>query len=633
MILGLFLFLQRQSDTKIEQFLESKTTQHLQNYTVIYDKYKKISELILKTKVDTPEVCNIFKDAVDAAEDKKNNARQKLYDHLKNTYTLLKVYNIKQFHFHLPNNESFLRFHKPEKFGDNLTGIRQTVEFVNSTKKPVDGFEEGRHYNGFRFVYPLFYDHKYIGCVEISFSTLAFSSEMMSSHDVASKFLMLKKVTDQKLFSDAKSNYSDSQFEEYYYEKQTDLDRKKYLTSDINCEVSPKTKEIVKLKKDSQKSFTIFDETSQDILTLLKIQNPITKQNIALFVLREPGAYILEQRNNFSIIFVSIVLLLAIVLTFIYRILNEKAILNAKVKHKTRELNQLNKKQEEYINLIDQNIITSTTDIFGIITSASDAFCNISEYSKKELIGKNHNIIKHEDTVQSLFQDLWKTINSNNIWEGEIKNKKKNGGFYWVQTTINPIFDESGKKTGYMSIRQDITDKKKIEEISITDGLTNIFNRRYFDEIFPKFIRNCKREKKLLCFTILDIDNFKKYNDTYGHQMGDDVLKKVSAAIQKPLKRADDLCFRLGGEEFGILYKADGYENSIQYINSIRKNIENLQITHEKNDPLKLVTASFGMICKTSNDQHTLDEIYKFADEELYRAKTSGRNQVCSKEL
>jgi len=286
------------------------------------------------------------------------------------------------------------------------------------------------------------------------------------------------------------------------------------------------------------------------------------------------------------------------------------------------------KQIKEYIKLIDKNIITSSTDIHGNITYVSEAFSHISGYSKEELIGKNHRVIKHPDMPASLYEDMWNTLTSDKTWEGEIKNLKKDNTFYWVKASISPIFDDTGAKKGYTAIRQDITDRKKIELISITDGLTNIFNRRHFNEMLPKAVNSAKRQDELIAFLIMDIDHFKQYNDTYGHQMGDDVLVKVAKCIKDSLLRSDDLCFRLGGEEFGVIYRAETKNKAISFADSIRQNIEDLNIEHSKNTVSPYVTMSMGLVCRNANDVVSEDELYKESDDLLYKAKESGRNRV-----
>lgn len=290
----------------------------------------------------------------------------------------------------------------------------------------------------------------------------------------------------------------------------------------------------------------------------------------------------------------------------------------------------LNLKQIEEIktfnHLIDKNVITSTTNNKGKIISVSEAFCEISGYTKEELLGKNHNILKHPDMPDSIYKELWETISKGKIWKGEIKNLKKDGNYYWVKAIIEPNFSKEGKIIGYSAIRYDITDKKLIEILSITDGLTNIYNRRYFDEIFPKIINSAKRKNELISFLFMDIDHFKLYNDNYGHQKGDDVLVKFATCLKESLHRSSDFAFRLGGEEFAIVYQMDTKEKAIEFANTIKNNIEDLKIKHEFNSVSPYITASMGLICKNANDID--DKIYKQADDLLYEAKRNGRNQI-----
>ena len=191
---------------------------------------------------------------------------------------------------------------------------------------------------------------------------------------------------------------------------------------------------------------------------------------------------------------------------------------------------------------------------------------------------------------------------------------------------MEPNFSKDGKIIGYNAIRYDITDKKRIEEISITDGLTNIYNRRYFDEIFPKVINSAKRKNELIAFLFMDIDHFKQYNDNYGHQAGDEVLIKFARCLKESLHRSSDYVFRLGGEEFAIVYQPETKEKAIEFANTIKNNIEKLQIKHEFSSVRLYITASMGLVCKNANDID--DKIYTQADALLYEAKESGRNQV-----
>ena len=122
--------------------------------------------------------------------------------------------------------------------------------------------------------------------------------------------------------------------------------------------------------------------------------------------------------------------------------------------------------KQKLLELFDKHVIASNTDLKGMITYASEAFCLISGYTKDELVGKSHSILRHPDMPKSLYKDLWKNILDKKEWKGEVKNLKKDGGYYWVKVTITPIFDESDKHTGFSAIREDITSQKDVENLS-----------------------------------------------------------------------------------------------------------------------------------------------------------------------
>jgi diguanylate cyclase (GGDEF)-like protein/PAS domain S-box-containing protein len=292
------------------------------------------------------------------------------------------------------------------------------------------------------------------------------------------------------------------------------------------------------------------------------------------------------------------------------------------------ELKNKEKTLRDYIELVDQNLLISSTDLDGNITYVSDALARVSGYSKEELLGKNHRTIKHPKTPRQLHKELWKTILNDKVWHGEMQNIKKDGGFFWSDATIYPRYNENGEKIGYTALRHDITDKKLLEKISITDGLTGLYNRRYFNEIMPKTINLLKRNNELIGFMIIDIDFFKNYNDTYGHQKGDFALVKVAKAINSSLKRAGDYAFRLGGEEFGVVFRTESRKKAVEFAQSICTNIEQLQIEHKKNIASPYVSVSIGVVCKEATGVKDTEMLYVQADSALYFSKKSGRNRV-----
>lgn len=124
---------------------------------------------------------------------------------------------------------------------------------------------------------------------------------------------------------------------------------------------------------------------------------------------------------------------------------------------------------DEYYKLLEvysKNVIASKTDLQGKIVYASDAFCEISGYSREELIDKPHSIVRHPDMPSSLFKELWKTIKESKTFKAEIKNRKKDGSHYWVDVTVSPMLDDFDNIVGYTAIRHDITKKKEYEELN-----------------------------------------------------------------------------------------------------------------------------------------------------------------------
>ena len=288
--------------------------------------------------------------------------------------------------------------------------------------------------------------------------------------------------------------------------------------------------------------------------------------------------------------------------------------------------NSTKKKLQDYINIVNENIIISSTDKQGIITDVSEAFCKISGYTKEELIGQTHNLIRHPDMSDSFYKDMWDTLLSKKEWKGEIKNKDKSGHDYWVFAIITPVL-KNDDIVGFTAIRTNITDKKHIEYLSITDELTQLYNRRFFNTKIEKEINRAKRENTYLSFLIMDIDYFKEFNDTYGHQKGDFALEEVSKVLKKYTNRSSDFAFRLGGEEFGIITRLEK-EKIIEFANNIKNEIEELHIEHKKSSISEYLTISIGITSRTGLDLLDSNTLYKEADDSLYLAKNKGRNCI-----
>jgi len=309
-----------------------------------------------------------------------------------------------------------------------------------------------------------------------------------------------------------------------------------------------------------------------------------------------------------------------VVLKDVTQMFNIQNSLERRVVSRTKELNR-------YIELVDQNVIIASVDKDGIINYVSKAYESISGYKKSELIGKHHTITYHRDNPKNLKSKIWEAVLAGKHWSGEIKNIKKDKNIYWSYATIYPNFDNSEKIAGYMAIIKDVTSKKQIEQLSITDELTGLYNRRYFNEMIVTKLKEAIANKINFAFFMMDIDNFKKYNDNYGHQAGDDALQRVGAVLKNSVN-SENYIFRLGGEEFGVIFSPNSYPEAIEFVEMIREAIYKDEITHAYNEEYGFVTGSFGLVFSENPSKITEDEVYRISDELLYESKARGRNRV-----
>lgn len=185
-----------------------------------------------------------------------------------------------------------------------------------------------------------------------------------------------------------------------------------------------------------------------------------------------------------------------------------------------------------------------------------------------------------------------------------------------------------GERTRELELNNEELNKyiQLIERISITDDLTGLYNRRYFNRIFQEEVNKAATDESYLTYIMLDIDYFKKYNDTYGHYEGDKVLRQLGEAIRELAARVDGYVFRLGGEEFGVVVSGLTPAESYNYADGIRSHIAGLQIKHEESS-FGVVTISVGVVTIKVEGLRE-EDIYKLADDALYQSKANGRNCV-----
>ncbi|SFV59241.1 diguanylate cyclase (GGDEF domain) [hydrothermal vent metagenome] len=417
----------------------------------------------------------------------------KLYNLLKKDYQTMRPYGMRQLHFHLPNAISFIRFHRPNKYGDSLLNIRQTLAYVNKYKIPLSAFEEGRIFNGFRNVYPLFKGKTFVGTVEISFSFSALQEFLTQTDHTSYLFILKRQIIAKKVWNDEKKNYKKSEFQDYDYDIGT-LDNRMQMRLNKMYAINGAIAKKINKKLAKGNSFAIYFhrndiyEDAPILITFIAVPN-LDNKTVAYIINYQFADMLPLLIKNINMVFISLTLFLLLL-----------------------------------------------SIIVGIYT---------------------------------------------------YKEQKR---------------------------------REKIYTNATHDVLTGLYNRYAINYFFGQKIDESKRYNKPLSIIFCDIDFFKKVNDTYGHDMGDYVLKGIAKILKNNL-RSSDISARWGGEEFLIFLPETPLNEAVKIAQKLRKLIEESLFSS-----IQTVTCSFGVTeLKKDDNANTL---LKRVDKLLYKAKENGRNRI-----
>lgn len=283
----------------------------------------------------------------------------------------------------------------------------------------------------------------------------------------------------------------------------------------------------------------------------------------------------------------------------------------------------LNEELEAEQDIIDRNVMMMRTSSGGKITYVSTLFCEVFDFKKEELLGNNITLFRLQNVPTEIYKNIWDTLKEKKFWSGELKLKTSGGEEKWMQLRITPVLDTYGDIQEYSVLYHDITNEKLLEQLYITDPLTKLHNRAYFDKIISFVAKHQRKSDIDFVLVLADLDHFKSINDTYGHQSGDEALVHVAGILKKSL-RENDLVARWGGEEFVIMLKDVTLEEASHIIDKVRKNIHKSVFK----DDIRL-SASFGYTKYITPED--AKETFKRVDDALYEAKKGGRNRAVLK--
>jgi len=551
--------------------------------------------------------------------------RKELYNSLKVKYNILKTKGALQFQFVLPNNVSFLRMQNPDKFGDDLTQVREDYRYVNSTKKPIKAFTQGKTAYGFRNTYPLFAkDGTYVGAMEVSFSSNSFQEYLTDVSNIHTHFLVNKKIFKVNTWKrdDLLLEYTQSAEHKDYMLTLNGIHSKQKCITNNKIHFKDKKDEINRGIK-NQESFSVYtmiDFKYVTVASFFPIKDIQNKKTLAWLVSYEDSPFVFSTIKG-TYITQLVLLILFLILTYLtYSLLITKY--NIEQEHKL--LNDVLNATDDIMLMTNFNKVTFSNrkfkDFFGV--DDEKEFNNKHTKLLNLLIeeeGYLHNKLTEAD--ESFIQLIKRTQEDERVILVLDKHLTPKSFKIAVSRTTN------NDKNSYLITLTDITKLKEkeleIQKKAYIDGLTGVFNRNKFNEVAQREFNGNIRYKRTLSMAIIDIDHFKNFNDKYGHLVGDEVLIMLAQYLNSNVRNTD-IFARWGGEEFVILFPQTPKEEVKHVCNKLRVGIEKL--SHEVAGG---VTASFGVTQYIEND--TLKSMFKRCDEALYLAKQRGRNIVCVK--
>ena len=431
LIYGFFLYVNTQNkNARIDLALENQIKDLNIHYNLTKNYFIKAAKAAKLNIIDNDKTIDIFLRAKNSNELQKEILREKLYQQLLPLYNRMLIKGILQFQFVFPDNISFLRMHKRDKFGDNLENIRYSYKYVNDTKKDIEGFEQGRTTHAFRYVFPFFYKEDYLGAVEISLSSHVLQNTLLNINKIHSHFLVKKDIFKVKAWdsNDLIQAYVQSIEHEDYMYTITKNSNQKILENNAKNITIPLKKEIA-YNMNSNKPFALFTnvENTAKVITFLPIKD--TQNKIAAYLVSyTDNDNIYNINTTYKYLNIIIFMGMIIVLYFLYKNLEHKRKLIEEVNNKTKDLQSLNMDLENKIkqavdknNEIQENLHQSQT-----MVAMSEMIMNISHQWRQPLsvISTAATGIELQKKYGDLTDDLLiyfsKTINNNAQYLGKI---------------------------------------------------------------------------------------------------------------------------------------------------------------------------------------------------------------------
>ena len=590
-------------------------------YNTILDTYMVAAQKDFNYITKDKKVMKLLHQFKQADKQTEKTLRGELFRHLYKDYELMQELHVRQFHFHTQDGRSLLRFHKPTKSGDDLMNIRETIRIANEEQKSTYGFEGGRVYPGYRYVFPILDNGVYLGSVEFSVAFEGIETKLKNILPFYGHELILdKRVSQDKVFKKIRKYFS-----------QSDISKNYFIENHIISSVTQKNKndffikKLTKLAKGSEgfedkinknESFSLPILVQDEGYTVSFLHIIDTTHKSAGYIVsygKSPELVKINERYN-SFIYIGTIgafILFFLLLVIIFQI--------KRVKDETQKLNK-------FIDIQNSVVILTDGKRFKF---ANKKFFDFFGHANLEDFLKKHNCICENFIEHQHFFSLVDVKEDEETWIDSLLNlpgrsrivlmKDKISIPHAFTVSINS-YDTNSYVVNFSDISDTMHEKLQLEEDIIRDPLTKAYNRIYFNKTAEQLVTFNTHEKKETGIVFFDIDHFKTINDTFGHQVGDDILVNLIKLVKENLRKSDKL-IRWGGEEFIIIVPVRSLEELYILSDGLRRSIESHKFT-----TIDTLTCSFGLAMHSGNEE-LLESVNK-ADDKLYDAKNRGRNRV-----
>jgi diguanylate cyclase (GGDEF)-like protein/PAS domain S-box-containing protein len=733
------IYRQQSIDNELSLSIQNLKT----NYDIVLHDYEVAAAAIHYSTFQYPGIKQKLAEALEADSRRKDEIRRELYQELSKEFLATKLLGVKLILFTHPDNTVFLRMHKPDIYGDDISDVRFSLAAVNQSHQSMKGFEQGKISHAFRYIYPIFDDiGRYIGNMDISFSSERLQQTLDQVHDLHTHFLVSKDVIDSRIWSvtNVTAAYRPSVEHANYLIYKPDEHRPEnhHLDKVLVKPVLQQNAEAIRENMDDSRQFAVYGSYKDQHIAIafLPIESIIHDHKAeAYLVSYTVHPAITKILNKFMMINLGNITIIGLTLLVIYMLLIKRQALKREHEYQVRLMNLASdgvfildlegklidcsasavkmlgyspeamkgmhvydwdvahSKEEAVLHIRNTPTEPMTFETLhkrkdGTVFDASITAAKINIDGKELVYASVRDITAHKKQEQQVREQLQKFIDTQNsivvLSDGD-HIKFANKMFYeffgyealssfeqtyqcichhfiedeiffhlgkvtpddanWIESlrklsgrqrvvsmediegvqhafsvSINP-YDEENYVVSFTDISDTMLEKLQLTKQATVDDLTGAYNRLYFNQVIQQLLHRHYRNSFGTGVIFFDIDHFKTINDTYGHDVGDEVLKTIVSVVKR-YSRDDDKLIRWGGEEFVIIMATEAVEG-------IRKNAEHIRsiIEHTVFNPLdQRVTCSFG--CAMHDERDDIMQTIKRADEALYRAKEGGRNRV-----